>query len=190
MPNVVKMQLPRGVNARGILGLLLFRKRRSTRDLAMNWNWHHCCRSVRKPHVGAGKGDLHEMFCEIARRMAHSLMRRSDVDAGRVVVRAEMSAAQSSVGCIADSREQRRSFRVHDDLRSLYHKLEQQTSSGEGELLLQPPKNGDSVLDLFDDRDFRNSYDPALRQATVFDKLRHYELESAHASNAHFFVER
>src|SRR5215216_3021287 len=125
MPDVVEVKLPRGVNTRCILFLLLPRER-FTLSRSMNRNRHYRSRSIRQPHICAGESNLHEMLGEITREMLHALMCCGDVDSRRVIVRAEMRTAKSAVTRIEHSREKRSSVAVENDLRSLDHHLELQ----------------------------------------------------------------
>src|SRR5688572_18507199 len=105
MTNVVEVKLPRRMHTCRVLLPLRVRKR-IARGRAMNRDGHHSGRPVRKPDVGACESDLHEVLRKIARRMSHSLMSSRDVDAGRVVVRPEMRAPQSSVRYVEKPREE------------------------------------------------------------------------------------
>src|SRR5678815_5750023 len=96
MSDVVEVKLPCGVDARCIVPFLVRRKCLSFCD-AMNGNRHHRGRAVGQPDIGSGECNLHEVLRKIACRMAHPLMRSRDVDSRRVIVRAEVSPAETSV---------------------------------------------------------------------------------------------
>src|SRR5215208_2175339 len=112
----------------------------------MNRHRHHRRRSIRKPYVGPGESDLHEVLREIACGMPHMLMRCCDVDTGGVVVSPEVRSAKASVACIQDPGEKRCAFSVENDLRCLHHQLELERSISESEFFLEISKHCDRVV--------------------------------------------
>src|SRR4029079_16003454 len=91
MLNVTVMQPPCSMDHFPVLLDLCGRQRWTTFGETMRRYGHHVSRVVGKPDAGAGKRNLHHVLCKVAGRMQHVLVRRSDVAACGVVVRAEVS---------------------------------------------------------------------------------------------------
>src|SRR6188508_3238364 len=75
-------------------------------------------RSIGDANARAGERYLHHLLREITRGMTKPLVRRGDVDARRVIVRAEVDSRESSVGGVDHQRKQRLSRRIENDLRN------------------------------------------------------------------------
>jgi hypothetical protein len=104
---------------------------------AMDRHGHHGRRPVGEPDAGSGERDLHDLLRELTRRMLHALVGGRDVARRRVVVCAEMRAGDSPVAGVHQSREERPSVRIQDDLRCLDHHLEGERMVTEAERALE-----------------------------------------------------
>ena len=117
--------------------------------------------AVRQRDTGACERDLHDLLRELTRRMLHALVSGRDVARRRVVVGAEMRAGDAPVAGVHQSRQQRASVRIENDLRCFDHHLEGEGMVTETERSLEVSQHRDEILDLLGDRDLGERDDPS-----------------------------
>src|SRR5262245_2282479 len=94
---MIVVKFPRSMHHGAVLLDLFLRQRWSTFDKTIGCHRHDVGCAIGKPDSGTGKGNLHHVFSEVAGRVKHVLMGRSDVTAGGVVISTKMSSHTTSV---------------------------------------------------------------------------------------------
>src|SRR5262245_20267872 len=94
---MIIMKFPGSLHHGAVFLDLFLRQWWSTFDKTIGRHRHDVCCSIRKPDSGASEGNLHHVLGEVARRVEHMLMGRSNVTAGGVVVSTEMCGHTTSL---------------------------------------------------------------------------------------------
>src|SRR5579863_9015140 len=96
MLNVVKVELPRGVDGRTILCSLLGSELNRTFCRTVQQHGKNIRRAVGEPDASSRQGHLHDFASKVAGEVCHVLMRSSDIAPRRVVISPEMRGDTST----------------------------------------------------------------------------------------------
>jgi hypothetical protein len=104
---------------------------------------------------------------EVARRVAHALVRRGDVAARGVVVRPEVRAGEAAGGGAVEARQDRVAAGVEDALRRLDHEFDLERAARQARAILEHVEHLDERLDVGLAQDLRQRDHEAVRQVAV-----------------------